>query len=113
ARRGARGTGRQVLGAVNFFERQRKARNLSTRLLVLFGLAVVGIVLAVDAAVWLAMGGGGPPGTGPSAGTLAFASIATVAVIGLGSLYRVASLRAGGDAVAMQLGGVPVPEDTT
>src|SRR5690606_28853683 len=33
--------------------------------------------------------------------------------IGMGSLYRVASLRAGGDAVAMQLGGVPVPEDTT
>ena len=96
---------------MNFFERQAQARRLSTRLLVLFGLAVVGIVLAVDAAVWIAWG---PPGGGPpSPGVLAFASVATLAVIGLGSLYRIASLRAGGDAVAVQLGGVPVPEDTT
>ena len=96
---------------MNFFERQVQARRMSTRLLVLFGLAVVGIVLAVDAAVWIAWGprDGGPP----SPGLLAFASIATLAVIGLGSLYRIASLRSGGDAVAAQLGGVPVPEDTT
>ena len=96
---------------MNFFERQVQARRMSTRLLVLFGLAVVGIVLAVDAAVWIAWGprDGGPP----SPGVLAFASIATLAVIGLGSLYRIASLRSGGDAVAAQLGGVPVPEDTT
>ena len=40
---------------MNFFERQAQARRLSTRLLVLFGLAVVGIVLAVDAAVWIAV----------------------------------------------------------
>ena len=39
---------------MNFFERQAQARRTSTRLLVLFALAVVGIVLAVDAAVWLA-----------------------------------------------------------
>jgi len=95
---------------VNFFERQAQARRVSTRLLVLFGLAVVGIVLAVDVAVWLAWGTDEAP---PSPGTFAFASIATIAVIGLGSMYRVASLRAGGDAVATQLGGVPVAEDTT
>src|SRR5690606_37211150 len=45
-------------------------------------------------------------------GVLAFTTLATVAVIGLGSLYRMASLRGGGDAVALQFGGVPVPEDT-
>lgn len=95
---------------MNFFERQAQARRTSTRLLVLFALAVVGIVLAVDAAVWIAWG---PPGGGPpSPGMLAFASLATLAVIGLGSLYRIASLRSGGEAVAAQLGGVPVPEDT-
>ena len=99
---------------MNFFERQAQARRLSTRLLVLFGLAVLGIVLAVDAAVWLALGGRGESGAaGASAGTLAWARGPTRAVIGLGSLYRIASLRAGGDAVAVQLGGVPVPEDTT
>ena len=76
---------------MNFFERQAQARRTSTRLLVLFALAVVGIVLAVDAAVWIAWG---PPGEGPpSPGVLAFASLATLAVIGLGSLYRIASLR--------------------
>src|SRR5690606_2106279 len=36
-----------------------------------------------------------------------------LAVIGFGSLYRMASLRDGGEAVALQLGGVPVAEDTT
>src|SRR3546814_4578563 len=41
------------------------------------------------------------------------ASLVTVAVIGLGSLFRIASLRGGGDQVALQLGGTPVAEDTT
>jgi Zn-dependent protease with chaperone function len=36
-----------------------------------------------------------------------------MAIIGLGSLYRIASLRGGGEPVALQLGGVPVPGDTT
>ena len=44
---------------------------------------------------------------------LVFTSLLTLAVIGLGSLYRIASLRGGGEPVALQLGGVPVPEDTT
>ena len=34
-------------------------------------------------------------------------------VIGFGSMYRIASLRGGGEPVALQMGGVPVPEDTT
>ena len=34
-------------------------------------------------------------------------------MIGFGSMYRIASLRGGGDAVALQMGGVPVPEDAT
>ena len=34
-------------------------------------------------------------------------------MIGLGSLYRIASLRGGGEPVALQFGGAPVPEDTT
>jgi Zn-dependent protease with chaperone function len=90
---------------MNFFEHQAAARKHTTRLVVLFALAVLGIVLAVDAAVFVVYG------ANPAA--LAFASLLTIAVIGLGSLYRIASLRGGGEPVALQFGGVPVPEDTT
>ena len=90
---------------MNFFERQAQARRNTTRLVVLFALAVLCIVVLVDVVVLLFFGG--------SVGTLVGASIVTVMIIGLGSLYRMASLRAGGERVATQLGGVAVPEDTT
>lgn len=89
---------------MNFFERQAQARRTSTRLVLLFGLAVAGIVLAVDLAV-LVFAGADPV-------MLSLATLGTIAVIGLGSLFRIASLRGGGEAVALQMGGVPVPEDT-
>ncbi len=90
---------------MNFFEHQAAARRTSGRLMVLFALAVLGIVLAVDVAVALAAG------SGP--GLLVFATLATLAVIALGSLFRIASLRGGGEPIALQMGGVPVPEETT
>ncbi|MCL1635334.1 M48 family metallopeptidase [Luteimonas sp. SX5] len=90
---------------MNFFERQAAARRTSTRLIVLFSLAVIGIVLAVDLAMFVVFGGG--------AGGLALTTIVTLAIIGLGSLYRIASLRGGGESVALQFGGVPVPEGAT
>ncbi|MDH5822945.1 M48 family metallopeptidase [Luteimonas sp. RD2P54] len=72
--------------------------------MLLFALAVIGIVVTVNLVV-LAF-------AGPRPGTLLLATAATVAVIGLGSLYRISTLGAGGEAVAMQLGGVAVAEDT-
>ncbi|MEO6364883.1 MAG: M48 family metallopeptidase [Luteimonas sp.] len=97
---------------MNFFEQQAAARKSSTRLVVLFALAVVGIVLAVDFAAWLAFGGAsGEPGE--TGGLLAFTTLATIGIIGLGSMYRIASLRGGGEPVALQFGGVAVPENTT
>ncbi len=97
---------------MNFFERQAAVRRTSTRLVVLFGLAVLGIVLAVDAGVYLLSGAvAGEDGAG--AGLLVLTTLATLAIIGVGSLYRIASLRGGGEPVALQLGGVPVPETTT
>ncbi|MEO6154379.1 MAG: M48 family metallopeptidase [Thermomonas sp.] len=90
---------------MNFFEHQAAARRTSSRLVILFGLAVVGIVLAVDMAAWIATQG--------DPRMLAFTTLATIAVIALGSMYRVASLRGGGEPVALQMGGVPVPENTT
>lgn len=89
---------------MNFFEEQARARRNSTRLVVLFALAVLGIVVMVDLLVLLVVG--------PRPGALLAAALGTIAVIGLGSLFRIASLRSGGEPVALQLGGVPVPEDT-
>jgi len=94
---------------MNFFERQASARRASTRLTVLFALAVLGIVLAVDSAAWLVFGGA-EEGSGM---LLAFTTLLTLAIVGLGSLYRIATLRGGGEPVALQLGGVPVLEATT
>ena len=89
---------------MNFFEQQAKARRSSTRLVVLFALAVIGMVAAIDLAVVLVVGLNWP--------LLALTTLITLAVIGLGSLYRLASLRGGGDVVALQFGGTPVPQDT-
>jgi Zn-dependent protease with chaperone function len=97
---------------MNFFEHQAAARRTSTRLVVLFALAVIGIVIAVDLAAYVAFGGVGAE-PGERGALLAFTSLLTMAIIGLGSLYRIASLRGGGEPVALQFGGVPVPEDTT
>jgi len=88
---------------VNFFEHQAAARRASAWLVVLFAIAVAGIVLAVDSVAWIAT---------RSPGALAFFSLSTLATIGLGSLYRIASLRDGGEPVALQMGGVPVAENT-
>ncbi len=90
---------------MNFFERQAQARRNTTRLVVLFALAVAGIVLAVDAAVLLVVGF--------QPGMLLAATLATVGIIGVGSMFRISSLSSGGEPVAQQLGGVAVPEDTT
>ncbi|MDI1251840.1 M48 family metallopeptidase [Thermomonas sp.] len=90
---------------MNFFEHQAAARRTSSRLVILFALAVVGIVLAVDLAAWIATRG--------SPSVVAFTSVVTLAVIALGSMYRISSLSGGGEPVALQMGGVPVPENTT
>ena len=96
---------------MNFFEHQAKARSSSTRMVVLFALAVGGIVLAVDLAVLLLLGTQ-VGSAGGVAGLLFVSTLGTIAVIGLGSMYRMASLRGGGESVALQMGATAVPEDT-
>jgi Zn-dependent protease with chaperone function len=96
---------------MNFFERQAAARKTSSRLIALFALAVLGIVIAVDLVALLALAGRGlSPGV--IALNLFLVSLLTLTIIGVGSLYRIASLRGGGEAIAVQMGGVPVPEQT-
>ncbi|GHB99761.1 M48 family metallopeptidase [Thermomonas carbonis] len=89
---------------MNFFEQQAAARRTSARLVILMLLAVGGIVLAVDGVVWVAT---------QSPRMVLFATLSSIAVIAIGSLYRIASLGGGGEPVAQQLGGTLVPENTT
>ncbi|MDX2300996.1 MAG: M48 family metallopeptidase [Xanthomonadaceae bacterium] len=107
---------------MDFFERQRIARTQSRRLLVLFVLAVIAIVLAVDVAVLFALGLTAPDTVGVGSGfwatvvanrvALIAVSALVLAVIAIASLARTATLRAGGSAVARELGGTAVPADT-
>ncbi len=95
---------------MNFFTQQERARKLTRRMLVLFALAVVAIVVATDFVVMLFLA---KDGSGFGLGGMLPLSLLVVGVIGAGSLYRTASLRSGGEAVARGLGAVPVPPGTT
>ncbi|MDG4798569.1 M48 family metallopeptidase [Micromonospora sp. WMMD1082] len=97
---------------MNFFERQRQVRRLSTRLVLLFVLAVVGIVVVVNLAAIFAFNAASAD-PGQLAGLVAMVTVATVAAIGLAALVRTLALRGGGGKVARELGGVPVPPNTT
>lgn len=97
---------------MNFFDRQAAARRASFRLVLLFALAVAGIVLAIDFVAWLLIAAKDTASPGQTLGLLALVSLLVLAIIGLGSLYRIASLSGGGEAIARQLGGVPVPEQS-
>ncbi len=97
---------------MNFFERQRQVRRLSTRLVLLFVLAVIGIVVVVNVAAIFAFNATAAD-PGQLAGFVAMVTVATVAAIGLAALVRTLALRGGGGKVARELGGVPVPPDTT
>ncbi len=101
---------------MNFFAHQELARKQTRRMIVLFTFAVICIVIAVDFVVMVALGVGNDHHRGagaPGAGAILATSVCVIAVIGLATLYRISTLRAGGSAVALQLGATPVPVDTT
>lgn len=92
---------------MDFFAQQAKVRRSSRTLVLLFVLAVLAIVVAVDLICAFVLGVGLRPG--PLLGIAA----AVVVVIGLCSLYRMASLSGGGAAVARSMNAIEVPADTT
>lgn len=101
---------------MNFFERQQHARRRTGRLVILFALAVVLIIVAIELVALAAIGD--RPGPGESwlatetlnrnSALLVGIAIAALAAILITSLFRTLSLRGGGGKVARQLGGTRV-----
>jgi Zn-dependent protease with chaperone function len=106
--------------ATDFFERQDIARRNTTRLVILFVLAVLAIIASIDLLLAATMGYlAQDPATGGIDWTLAadpqllaFAVAVTLIVVGGGSLFKVAQLRGGGRVVAEELGGRRLNPDT-
>ncbi len=99
---------------MDFFAQQARVRGSSRRLVVLFALAVIAIVAAIDTVVWISMGHHAVDGE-PAASNLSLLVTSSVVVlggIGLSSLFRIMSLSGGGKTVAESVGAVPVPTDT-
>ncbi|HMN95148.1 MAG TPA: M48 family metallopeptidase [Phycisphaerales bacterium] len=98
--------------AIDFFERQEAARRSTTRLVVLFALAllcIVALVYLAVAAFVAAMGadleGGAPRLLRFDPLLLLIVTLGVGLVVGLGSAWKTAMLRGGGRAVAEMLGG--------
>ena len=99
---------------MDFFAQQARVRGSSRRLVALFVLAVIAIVAAIDAVVWISMGhhsAGGEPAAS-NLPLLVISSVVVLAGIGLSSLFRIMSLSGGGKTVAESVGAVAVPTDT-
>jgi Zn-dependent protease with chaperone function len=105
--------------ATDFYERQYQARKLTRRLLALFTLAVIAIVGGAMMVAWVALQGNNS-GQSFRAGAgaddlmaMLAAGGGSLALIGGGSLFKIAQLAGGGTTVAERLGGRRVFPDTT
>lgn len=110
---------------MDFFEAQARAKRRTSRLVVLFGLAVLGTIAVGYLAVWLALGhvptqryqgyddygrrytyyetgGVDRPLFDPQ--IFAYVTLGTLTIVGLGSLFKWLSFRAGGATVAESVG---------
>lgn len=104
----------------NFFQQQQQARKRTTALVVLFTLAVLCTVALTNLVVAVAASGLFNTAVPPQpffrwwAAHPAFAfwtSLLVLATILLATFYRLATLRSGGGAVALELGGTRVDEN--
>ena len=107
---------------MNFFEHQETARKQSRWLILIFILAVAAIVVAINLVILVALGffsfdaetASVPFGqvVRDNLPMMGGAALASVAFILLASLFKMASLKAGGGQVARQLGGTQVDGST-
>lgn len=104
--------------AMNFFEHQERARRNTSRLVLLFGLAVTGIVIALYVASRIVLRYAFASSAGPylypwwDPGAFVGVAVAGSLFIGLASWSKAISLRKGGSKVAEMLGGREVRPDT-
>lgn len=98
---------------MNFFEHQDQARRNTAQLVVLFVLAIVVMIATLNLAALLILH---PAVNGQmrwwQPELFSLISLATLMVIGTGSLTKMAQLRQGGSVVAQDLGGRPIPPQT-
>jgi Zn-dependent protease with chaperone function len=97
---------------MNFFEHQDQARRQTGQLILLFGLAVIGLVLVIYGLLAMVMVG---PTTDSywSPNLFSWVAVGVISIVGLGSLFKIAALRSGGGhAVAESLGGQPIDPST-
>ena len=107
--------------ATDFFERQDIARRNTSRLVLLFVLAVLAIMLSIDLLLAATMGYlSRDPATGAMDWSLAgdlqlvgIAVVGTLVVVGGGTLFKIAQLRGGGRVIAEELGGRRLNPDTS
>ncbi len=90
---------------MNFFEHQQQARVSTRRLVVLFALAVVGVVLAVNVVAAVVLGS---TVHRVDPGLHVLVTLVTLVVIAAGTTWETLSLRSGGDAVAKMVGARPI-----
>jgi Zn-dependent protease with chaperone function len=90
---------------MNFFEHQQQARVSTRRLIVLFALAVVGVVLAVNVVAAVVLGS---TVHRVDPGLHVLVTLVTLVVIAAGTTWETLSLRSGGDAVAKMVGARPI-----
>ena len=102
--------------AMDFFQSQDAARRNTGRLVILFILAVIAIMVMIYllvAMIFLSAGRGESAAPLLHPGLMLGVGGITIAIVGLGSLYKMGQLRAGGGFVAESLGGAPIRPDTT
>ena len=108
--------------AMNFFESQEQARKKTGRLVMLFALAVIGIIASVYLLFVFALSWAGsrfrdadlPLGINiwdPM--LLLYVGGSTILVIGMGCLFKMNQLRSGGSYIAESLGGRRLHTSTT
>ena len=99
------------MSGMDFFGHQDRARTATTRLVVLFCLAVLAIVVCIyfAASALLLATDGDSAAFHPALflGVL----VVTLGIVGVAMLWKTTALRSGGSAVAEMLGGTPVPLD--
>jgi len=101
---------------MDFFEAQDRAKQNTWKLILLYALAVIGIIFSVYIVTLLIFHTQVTIDDGPSLwypGWLATVSVIILITILIGSLVRVSQLRKGGSAVAELLGGRKVNPSTT